>query len=196
MPAVEYFLSRINDPSDDRFIVSELFCGAQIFNPFYMVRISFNEGLEHIDKLKHYPILNQGEESMVVRLKRGWRSYRQNAIRVVAEFDYSKDKLAILSWHYQAFLHLGDKYAEDHTSRYCRYCEYKTGRCRYNGNLRVWWKAAKLMALVMPSSGAAERVFSLANHLVKDQQSSLLSDAIFLGLFLSYNKHRVGVTKH
>ena len=195
MPAVEYFLSRINDPSGDRFIVSELFRGAQIFNPFYAARISFNEGLKHIDKLKHYPILNQGEESMDVRLKRGWRAYRQNAIRVVAEFDYSKDKSAILSWHYQAFLHLDDEYAVDHTSRCCRYCEYKTGRCRCNGNLRVLWKAAKLMALVMPSAGAAERVFSLANHLIKDQQGSLLSDAIFLGLFLSYSKHPTGVAK-
>ena len=59
----------------------------------------------------------------------------------------------------------------------------------------MWWKAAKVVALVMPSSGAAERVFSLANHLVKDQQGRLLLDAIFLGLFLNYNRRPIGVAK-
>ena len=59
-----------------------------------------------------------------------------------------------------------------------------------NGNLSVWWQAAKLAALVMPSSGAAERVFSLVNNMFGDQQSNTLSDSIFLSRYLVSNKRR------
>ena len=56
----------------------------------------------------------------------------------------------------------------------------------------TWWEAAQLAALVMPSSGAAERVFSLLNNLFSDQQSKTLTDAIFLSLYLAYNKRAIG----
>ena len=49
---------------------------------------------------------------------------------------------------------------------------------------------AELVALVMPSSGAAEKVFSLASNLLSDKQSSMLADVLYLTLFLNYNKRR------
>ena len=55
-------------------------------------------------------------------------------------------------------------------------------------NLKVWWEACELAALVLPSSGTEEHVFLLVNLLFSDQQSRLLSDAIRLGLFLAFNK--------
>jgi hypothetical protein len=145
-----------------------------------------------IEKMRHYHILNQGEDSIIDRLKRGWRAYRANACRVVKQFDYSKDKSAILSWQYQLFLRLDEENKTDVRRRSCRYCGNKSRNCKCNENLHAWWEAAQLAALVMPSSGAAERVFSLLNNLFSDQQSSALTDGIFLSLFLAYNKRAMG----
>ena len=60
-----------------------------------------------------------------------------------------------------------------------------------NGDLQVRWEAAEEMALVVPSSAAAERVFSLANNLATKKQSNMLTDSLFLSLFLSFNKRPV-----
>eukprot|EP00985_Skeletonema_marinoi_P015452 scaffold7987_cov87-Skeletonema_marinoi.AAC.1 len=44
-------------------------------------------------------------------------------------------------------------------------CSCGSSRCHCNSNnLRAYWEAAQLLSLVMPSSGAAERVFSLLNN--------------------------------
>ena len=128
---------------------------------------------------------------MVARLKRGWSAYRQNCVRVHSMFDFKRDSSAILSWNYQAFLRLDDEYAEDHSRRRCRYCGTTSRTCGCNGNLRVWWEAAEAMALVVPSSAAAERVFSLANNFATKKQDRMLTDSLFLSLFLSFNKRPV-----
>ena len=187
--SVEYFHSRVNIEGGDRYALGEFYRGARIFDPFYAASIDHDEGLALIDKMRHYHILNVGNASIIVRLKGGWRAYRVNACRVVKEFDYSKDKAAILSWQYQLFLRQDVENATDLSRRKCRYCNNRSRNCTCNGNLRVWWwEAAQLAALVMPSSGAAERVFSLVNNMFSDQRSKILTDAIFLSLYLSYNK--------
>ena len=55
-------------------------------------------------------------------------------------------------------------------------------------NLHYYWEEAKLLSLVMPSSGAAERVFSLLNNRFNQDRTHTLSDQIFLSLYLSYDK--------
>ena len=186
--AIHYFHSRVMVEGGDRFALAEFFRGAQVFDPFFAASVDYNVGLELIEKMRGYHILNQGDDTIIDKLKRGWRAYRVNANRVAKAFDYSKDKAAILSWHYQHFLRLDEENTVDLRRGECRYCACKGRNCRCNGNLRVWWEAAQLAALVMPSSGAAERVFSLVNNLFNDQQSKALTDAIFLSLFLAYNK--------
>ena len=151
MPAIEYFLSRINDPSGDRYKLAQIFRAARLFNPNYVAMISYQEGISLIDNFKYFPLFNEGEDSIVARLKRGWGAYRKNCVRVHSTFNFKKDKSAVLSWNYQAFLRLDDEYAEDHSRRRCRYCGTTSQRCGCNGNLRVWWEAAEVMALVVPS---------------------------------------------
>ena len=188
--SINYFHERVNVEGGDRFELAEFFRGARVFNPFFAANCDYDEGLVLIEKMRHYHILNQGDNPIIDRLKRGWRAYRRNAIRVVREFDYSNDKSAILSWQYQMFLRLDEENNIDNKRGECRYCNGKRRKCMCNGNLSVWWQAAKLAALVMPSSGAAERVFSLVNNMFGDQQSNTLSDSIFLSLYLVSNKRR------
>ena len=88
-------------------------------------------------------------------------------------------------------LRLDDENEADLRDRCCRYCGNRSKNCRCNGGLRAWWEAAELAALVMPSSGAAERVFSLVNNLFGGQQTHLLTDYIFLSLYLNYNKRPI-----
>jgi len=60
------------------------------------------------------------------------------------------------------------------------------GTCNCHVGLCAWWKAAKLYALVMPSSGASELVFSLLNNKYNDIQTRTLVDSIILGLYLAF----------
>eukprot|EP00978_Attheya_sp_CCMP212_P017940 scaffold48451_cov73-Attheya_sp.AAC.2 len=157
----------------------ELFYGARLFDPTYAEDIDRHQEamLLLLDKMRCYP------------LKNGWRAYKQIASLVLADFD-KDDDAAILSWHGKMYLHLDVEKSEDNRHSKCRYyCSNKSNNCKCNDNLRAWWKAAMFAALVMPSSGAAENVFSLLNNLFNDQQSSLLGDAIFLSLYLSHDSN-------
>ncbi len=190
-PSIEYFLERVNNESGDRWAAAEFFRGARIFDPTYAAKLSHDQGIVLIEKMRYYHIFNNGDNTIIDRLKSSWKMYQKNALRVVSKLDYGKDKSAILSWHYRMYLRQDEEHREDLHKKECRYCKSVSGRCRCNANLRVWWEAAKLAVLVMPSSGAAERVFSLLNNLFKDQQGHLFTDAIFLSLYLSYNKREL-----
>ncbi len=56
-----------------------------------------------------------------------------------------------------------------------------------NNNLMAWVKAFKLVALVQPSSAAAERVFSLLKLSFSPQQCSAMEDYIQTSIMLQYN---------
>ena len=122
------------------------------------------------------------------KLKKGWKAYKVNAQMNISKLDNDGD---ILSWHYCVFLGLDEEKEIDKNKNKCRYCTHENNCCTCNENLRVWFQMACLVTLVMPSSAASERVFSLLNNLFNDQQFSLLSDAIFASLYLSYNKRAV-----
>ena len=75
----------------------------------------------------------------------------------------------------------------------------KTADVSSDMDLLEWWKlncselpswsaAAKKALLVQPSSGSAERVFSLLNYSFGDQQDHSLKDYIKTSLMLQYNK--------
>ena len=127
--------------------------------------------------------------NIVDKLKKGWNAYRQKLLMVHSKFDYKKDHAAILSWHFKQSLHLDDELEEDsRRSKSCRYCGCGSNRYYCNSSLRAYWEAAQLLSLVMPSSGAAERVFSLLDNHFNQHQTRSLSDQIFLSLYLSHNK--------
>lgn len=150
--------------------------------------------MQKLEKLRAYFVLNQEEEedgsvNIVDKLKAWWSAYHQKVLNVVKEFDYKTDNAAILSWHYKYFLRLDEELAEDSKrNKSCRYCGCRNNSCSCNVNLRYYWEAAQLVSLVMPSSCAAERVFSLLNNLFNQKQTRTLGDQIFLALYLNCNK--------
>ena len=154
--------------------------------------------MQKLEKLRAYFVLNQEEEeeeeedgnvNIVDKLKAGQSAYHQKFLNVVKEFDYKTDNAAILSWHYKYFLGLDEELAEDSKrNKSCRYCGCRSNSCSCNVNLRYYWEAAQLVSLMMPSSCAAERVFSLLNNLFNQKQTRTLGDQIFLALYLNCNK--------
>ena len=56
-----------------------------------------------------------------------------------------------------------------------------------NNTLLKWVQAFKLVLLVQPSSGAAERVFSLLNNSFNTKQESAMEDYIELSVMMQYN---------
>ena len=189
-PSIAYFNERLNEPSGDRFKSYELFKGASLWDPCVAKSTKHSDAMELLEKLRVYPVLNKGGEGDIVdRLKRGYNAYRKNAFCVPAEYDYGKDNAAILSWHYKMYLRLDTELSEDSKiGKRCRYCGCKNAKCNCTSNLRYYWEAAQLSSLVMPSSGAAERVFSLLNSQFNKLQTRALGAMLFLSLFLAYNK--------
>ena len=55
-------------------------------------------------------------------------------------------------------------------------------------HLPAWQKAATMVFCLVPSSAAAERVFSLLQAAVSDRQSRLIEDQIEVMLQLQYNR--------
>ena len=193
-PAFEYLFKRLVADGDRHNIV-EFFRGARIFDPSYAKTLSRTQAFELIDKMAHYHVFNQGgEQSIISRLKKNWSAYHKNACGTFADFGKTlggkEDSSAITTWHYRMFLRVDVEEAGDNFCRYCPINRRAQGCACYEG-LKVWWEACELAALVLPSSGTIERVFSLTKSLFNDQQSHLLSDALTLGLMLSYNKRRV-----
>jgi hypothetical protein len=188
-PAIHYFSSRLFDSDGDRFKTMELFDGASLMDPHIAKTKSREEAFEMLEKLRHYPILDMpGEDNIVDSLKASWAAYRDAATRVITKKDYNDDNSAILTWHYRQSILRPKAKKEDMDAGKCRFCNSTSGRCKCHKQLDCWWKAAKLLALVMPSSGAAERVFSLLNNLFNDQQTRTFADVIYLALYLAYNK--------
>ena len=188
-PTLHYLFSRIFHPDGDRYVLSEFFFGARIFDPTYAKNLSQQEANVLINKMRSYPILSKGneEDTFAYRLRNGFKAYKQRARFVIANFDKDNYEL-ILSWHYKQYLVIDDERNEDRKKDKCRYCGNTTHKCKCHKHYKVWFEAACLVALVMPSSAAAERVFSLLRKLFSEQQKGMLSDSLFYSLYLSSNK--------
>ena len=61
------------------------------------------------------------------------------------------------------------------------------GECQCAAGLSFYWKVLELLALIQPSSGAAERVFSLLKAFWNHLQTSSLTDAIAASLYMAIN---------
>ena len=191
-PAIQYVMERIGE-GGDRYDAMQFFLGARIFDPSYAKTLTPAQAHALIEKMAVYPIFNKGgDNSIIARLKRTWPAYHKNASEVAANFGNDmknpKHRSGISTWHYRMFLRLESEVLND---RECRYCTSGDKHCSCYEGLKVLWEACELAALVLPSSGTVERVFSLLNNLFSDKQCKLLEDAIKLGLMLTFNKRSV-----
>ena len=184
-PAVKYLFQRLKE-GGDRYDLVQFYDGAKVFDPNYATKITNNDANKLIEKLGIYPKIGDGDN--LLQLKKSWKAYKTHAQRNISSLENDGD---ILSWHYAVYLGLDEEMEVDKKKNKCRYCGNENGCCKCNKNLRVWFEMACLVALVMPSSAASERVFSLLNNLFCDRQVSLLSDAIYASLYLSYNERVV-----
>ena len=152
-----------------------------------------------IDRMSCYPILMAGDEdnTLIDQLKEGFMLYRKRAVFVGVNFDNDcHGKVideAILSWHYKHYLlHCDDDQSKDNNKNKCGFCgTTKMKRCNCQKYCKAWFDAACYVALVMPSSGAAERVFSLLKNLFTKQQIHTLSDVVTHSLFIASNKRSI-----
>jgi len=106
------------------------------------------------------------DKNLSEKLLRSFTRFKNKAVSI----DNNSDSVNILQWHHDI----------------CRFtCESDTD------DLWAWYEACKLVVLVLPSSGASERVFSLLKQYWGIQQTHSLLDIIMLYLYLSYNKRHV-----
>jgi len=191
-PAIQYVMDRITE-GGDRYDAMQFYLGARIFDPSYAKTLTQLQAYELIDKMSVYPIFTKGgENSIICRLKKTWSAYHKNANEARANFGKDmtkgKDRAGISTWHYRMSLRLERELMDDSQ---CRYCTSGKKHCSCYNDAKVWWEACEMAALVLPTSGTSERVFSLLNSMFSDKQSKVLSDALGLGLMLSFNKREV-----
>jgi len=141
--------------------------------------------LRLIDKLRAYNPLNN---DLIIRsLKSSWRNYKARASLVVTE------EIDVLQWHYGCWLE-NKEYLTDEKYRYesCMHCNRtKHSSCTCVETIMNWWEVASLLALILPSSAPAERVFSILNRMWTDLQTRALSETIRASMFLACNKRRL-----
>ena len=196
-PSVNYEFSQFFQDSGNCYQIVQFFRGARVFDPSYVKKITSKKAKELIDLMACYPRLVEGsaENTLIYRLKKSLRAYKQNAQSVGKKFskcDKGKYKdNAILTWHYNQYLRIDEDRSRDFRKKKCRYCGNKTNTCKCHNNYGAWFEAACLVTLVMPSSAAAERVFSLLHNFFGDERMRSLSDSIFLSLCLSTNKRSI-----
>ena len=192
-PAVEYWNERINNQDGDRYKLAQLFRGVSVFDPTHAKTLSRREGMDALEKLRHFPILDTDDDNIVNCLKDTWSAYQRIISTFVGEMNKGPGKKDggdwndILTYHYRLYLKLKDEVDGGITKVRCQHCGKVSDSCFCNEKLMYWWKAAALVALVQPSSGAAERVFSLLKNLFGQKQTRLLSETIYLALFLAFN---------
>ena len=149
--------------------------------------------MDALEKLRHFPILDTDDDNIVNCLKDTWSAYQRIISTFVGEMNKGPGKKDggdwndILTYHYRLYLKVKDEVDGERTKKRCQHCVKVSNSCTCNEKLMCWWKAAALVALVQPSSGAAERVFSLLKNLFGQKQTRLLSETIYLALFLAFN---------
>ncbi len=73
----------------------------------------------------------------VERLKRSWKAYSNIAAPISKSFD-SKDKSAILTWHYRTFRRLDGDGTADYNVSECRHCQSVSRDCSCYSDLKAW----------------------------------------------------------
>jgi hypothetical protein len=152
-----------------------------VFDPVYVRAITQGKTFELIEKLRLYPPLNK--QSIISSLKSSWCVYKARASLVISE------DIDVVQWHYQCWLD-NNEYLTDETYWYqsCLHCECSKHRsCSCIQNCMSWWETAATLALILPSSVPAERVFSILHRMWSDLQTHALSDVIRTSMFLACN---------
>jgi len=163
MRAIKYFFCRLDGDEKTRKLVN-FYRAARIFDPCYAKTVGTGMAKNLINDLEQFRPIE--DKRLSKTLLRSFARFKNKAISI----DNNSDSVNILQWHYDI----------------CRFtCESDTD------DLWAWYETCKLVVLVVPSSGALERVFSLLKEYWGIQQTHSLSDNIMLSLYLSYNKRHV-----
>ena len=183
----------------DRFKMAEFYDGATIFDSRIAKIMTLTQAHALIEKMSCYPILMTGDDgnTLIDQLKAGFILYKQRANFVTIIFDKDQHgKLndeAILLWHYRHYLvKCDDDQSKNINKKNFGCCgTTKLKECKCQKHCKAWFDAACYVALVMPSSGAAELVFSLLKNLFTEQQLHSLSDVVNHSLFIASNKRAI-----
>lgn len=181
-PAITYFFKRINE-GGDRFDACQIFRAARLFDPMYAKDLDETTAHNLIENLCKVARLDNDET--INALKDSFSHYKSYARTKVVQTPPS-----ILQWHFDFFRSLDDLHEQNVETGRCNFCRANnaSARCFCIRKLKKWWNVAQVLALLAPSSGASERVFSLLNLFFGPQRNGTLHDMIFTSLCFSYNK--------
>ena len=172
----EYFWLRCDDGGDRSVLVKLLFAGS-LFHPMFVKNENHQDACLAFEDLRSYDPLNNDE--MIQGLKDGFSAYKYYARRV------ARNDIDVLQWCYD-HRHVHDDDIHVPGQDDCKFCGMR-GCCKCADGLPFFWKALELLALIQPSSAAAERVFSLLKAFWNHLQTSSLSDAIVASLYMALN---------
>ena len=175
-PTIDYLFEHL-DEGGDRHDMVELLRGALVCVPSYAATLTKEQATPLIEKLRKYPILNKDET--IQGLLDGWDAYKFYAATA------TKDA-KVLDWHYAH----RDGLTRRRVGTPCVYCK-ADGRCKCAKALGTWWEVVSLLALVQPSSAAAERVFSRLKAFFNRLQDRTLGNIIRVSLFLAMNEREL-----
>jgi len=183
-PSIHYVLNRFSD-GGDRYQQVQLYRAARLFNPVYAKTVTQGRACALIETLRVYQPLNK--DSVIESLKASWKYYKDKASLVPINKEAG---LNILQWHYDCWLENHNYIAEEmFLDEDCLHCQReKSSSCSCIQDIMCWWETASLLALILPSSAPAERVFSILNRMWTDLQTRALSDIIRTSMFLACNK--------
>lgn len=186
-PSIHYVLDRFSE-GGDRYEQVVVYRAARLFNPVYANTLTQGRAYALIETLRAYHPLNK--DSIIESLKASWHHYKTRASLVI---DKKEVDINILQWHYDCWLENHDYVAQEKFQHEgCLHCQrLKCSSCTCIKDLMCWWETASALALILPSSAPAERVFSILNRMWTDLQTSALSDIIRTSMFLTCNKRNL-----
>ena len=141
------------DPGGERHKMANFYRCARSFDPNYARTLDYEDASLLIKGLRAYKPLD--DDDNILMLLETFDRFKHRASNV----SNVSSEVNVLQWHYD-FCH-ADELDE-------------------NDNLKTWYYACELVALVQPSSGASKKAFSLLKQLWGDQQTSSFSDAIIV----------------
>jgi hypothetical protein len=184
-PSIHYVLDRFSE-GGDRYQQVMVYRAARLFNPVYAKTLTQGRAYALIEMLRVYHPLNK--DSIIKSLKASWHSYKARASLVTMTEEVDTH---ILQWHYDCWLE-NQRYVREEMFQYesCLHCQRSTplSSCSCVTDMMCWWETASVLALILPSSAPAERVFSILNRMWTDLQTRALSDIIRTSMFLACNK--------
>ena len=181
-PGYDYFENRFEVGGNARVNFTaqrSTFEGAALFHPHTVQGMATHTAMAKIDKLATFPAIVN--------------AFDRTGIQRYTHTISHTSKVRLLFCHVRCVHRLKDDYAVYHAVAVLAtdpdldvLAWYK----RNQNKIGVWAECFKLVALICPSSAAAERVFSMMRRTFGDQQTASLMDLVETSLMLQYNNRK------